>query len=218
MMAIWFKRWEKYGLLANHWWARIYFPLAFIPVKREFRFQPDKTQNYVLCANHFSYFDIPLMVFFPLPFKFIGKQSVNKIPFFGYVFQKLHIMVDREEARSRTGSMRRGLQALDQGFSLMIFPEGGMFTKEPPKMVAFKNGAFKAAIARQVPLVPVTIPFNFQLLPDDEKYLIHRRPIKIIFHEPIDVTGMGDADVAQLKQKTREIIEAELKVQLSSVS
>ncbi|MEL7148527.1 MAG: lysophospholipid acyltransferase family protein, partial [Bacteroidota bacterium] len=167
LFAIVFKKMAKYGLLANLWWARVFFPLAFIPYEREFRFKPDKKQNYVLCANHFSYLDIPSLVWFPLPFKFMGKKSVMNIPLLGFIFQKLHIMVDREEAKSRTGSLKRAMEALDQGFSLMVFPEGGIFAKEPPKMVSFKNGAFKAAITKNVPLVPVTLPYNFLMLPDD---------------------------------------------------
>ena len=214
LLAIFFKRLEKYGLLANNWWAHLFFPLAFIPVQKEYRFKPRKNQNYVLCANHFSYLDIPSMVWFPLPFKFMGKKSVMNIPLLGFVFQKLHIMVDREEARSRTGSLRRAIEALNQGFSLAIFPEGGIFTKDPPRMVAFKNGAFKAAITKQVPVVPVTIPFNFQILPDDNRYLLNRRPFKIIFHEPIETIGMEIGQLMELKQATFDVITNELAVQL----
>ncbi|MGB3468596.1 MAG: 1-acyl-sn-glycerol-3-phosphate acyltransferase, partial [Cyclobacteriaceae bacterium] len=49
---------EKYGLLGNHWWAKTFFPMLFSSCRTEYRFKPDKKQNYVLCANHFSFFDI----------------------------------------------------------------------------------------------------------------------------------------------------------------
>lgn len=210
LLAIYFPKYEKYGLLANHWWAKIFFPLMFSPYKTEFRFKPDKKQNYVLCANHFSFFDIPSMAFFPLPFKFIGKKSVMNVPLLGFVFKRLHIMVDREEAKSRSGSLKRGFATLDKGISLMIFPEGGIFTKSPPEMVDFKDGAFKAALTKQVPIIPVTIPYNHKILPDDGKYLFRRHRFKIIFHESIETKGLDLDDIESLKTKTYRVIHEEL--------
>lgn len=205
---------EKYGLLANHWWAKIFFPLVFASYQVEFRFRPDQKQNYVLCANHFSFFDIPSMALFPLPFKFIGKKSLAKTPLLGFVFKKLHIMVDRQEARSRSGSLKRGLVALDKGLSLMIFPEGGIFSTDPPEMVAFKEGAFRAAITKKVPVVPVTIPYNHIILPDDNRFLFKRHRFKIIFHEPVSTENMSLEDVPGLKENIYQLIDQELKKHL----
>lgn len=211
LVAIYIPRYEKYGLLANHWWAKVFFPLMFAPYKIEYRYRPDKKKNYVICANHFSFFDIPSMAFFPLPFKFIGKKSVMNVPLLGFVFKKLHIMVDRQEAKSRSGSLKRGLATLDKGISLMIFPEGGIFTKSPPEMVAYKDGAFKAAITKKVPIIPVTIPYNHLILPDDGKYLFRRHRFKIIFHEPIETTDLKLEDMESLKNQTYQVIDQELK-------
>ncbi len=213
--AIYFSKYEKYGLLANHWWAKLFFPLMFSRYKIEFKQKLDRNQNYVLCANHFSFFDIPSMAFFPLPFKFIGKKSVMNVPILGYVFKRLHIMVDREEAKSRSGSLKRGLATLDKGLSLMIFPEGGIFTKSPPEMVAFKDGAFKAAISKQVPIIPVTIPYNHKILPDDNKYLFRRHRFKIIFHAPIETKNLELGSLESLKNQTYEVIDQELRKHFS---
>ncbi len=214
LFAILFPRFEKYGLIANYWWANIYFPLVFIPVKREWRFKRDKKQNYVLCANHFSFLDIPTMAFFPGSFKFIGKKSLTKIPVFGYMFKKLHIIVDRKEVNSRSKSLKKGLSTLDKGQSLMIFPEGGILTKSPPNMVKYKDGAFKAAIIKNVPIVPITIPYNFKIMPDDGKFSFYWHHMKIIFHEPIPTQELTLEDVEWLKDKTFKVINDELKTHL----
>ena len=93
----------------------------------------------------------------------------------------------------------------------MIFPEGGIFTKSPPEMVAFKDGAFKAAITKKVPIIPVTIPYNHKILPDDNKYLFRRHRFKIIFHEPIETKELGLNGMESLKEQTYHVINEELK-------
>ena len=37
-------------------------------------------------------------------------------------------------------------------------------------MIPFKDGPFRIAIEKKVPVVPVTMPYNRQILPDDGKY------------------------------------------------
>lgn len=107
-------------------------------------------------------------------------------------------------------TLMKSLKALDEGKSLTIFIEGGIYTKQPPIMARLKDGAFRAAIEKQIPIVPVTIPHNWILLPV-EPMLLSWVPTKIIFHEPVDVTGMTLDDMNTLKEKVYNIIDAELK-------
>ncbi|NJM26626.1 MAG: 1-acyl-sn-glycerol-3-phosphate acyltransferase, partial [Bacteroidia bacterium] len=101
----------------------------------------------------------------------------------------------------------------DKGKSLVIFPEGGIYTKEPPRMVRFKDGAFRAAIEKQIPLVPVTIPNNWIILPD-EAFLLRWGTVHVIFHEPIETKGLTLADMDRLKSDVYQVIDLELKHQL----
>jgi 1-acyl-sn-glycerol-3-phosphate acyltransferase len=106
------------------------------------------------------------------------------------------------------------MKAIDEGKSMVIYPEGGMVTKNPPSMGSFKDGTFRMAIEKQIPVVPVTIPFNWIILPDRKHMLLHAGKVKVIFHHPIETTGMTLADTAQLKQHVFAIIETELKKHL----
>ena len=77
------------------------------------------------------------------------------------------------------------MEAIDEGKNLVIFPEGGIITLKDPVMAKFKDGAFRVAIEKQIAIVPVTIPFNWIILPPDE-FLLRWHPLKVIFHEPIE--------------------------------
>ncbi|MCK5209527.1 MAG: 1-acyl-sn-glycerol-3-phosphate acyltransferase, partial [Cyclobacteriaceae bacterium] len=66
-------------------------------------------------------------------------------------------------------------------------------------------------IENQIPIVPVTIPYNWILFPDDGKLLFSRSKNMIIFHDPIDTRGMTRDDLKMLKSKTVSVIRSELK-------
>ncbi|MEQ9423794.1 MAG: lysophospholipid acyltransferase family protein [Cyclobacteriaceae bacterium] len=204
------KSWHKAGVWLNHLWARMFFFLCFVPVKREFRSKLDPKNTYIFCANHFSYMDIPLVGLTPIPFKFVGKSSMSKVPFFGYMYKKLHILVDRGKLKSRYQTYLLSRETLEMGLSLMIFPEGGIITTDAPNMVAFKPGAFKTAIECKVPIVPVTMPYNFHFLEDDGRLLPSYRSLKIIYHEPIETSAYTIETMDQLSQQVFDIIADEL--------
>lgn len=203
------EKWHKYALFVNRIWAKFFFTFIFLPVKIDFRFKLDKKKNYVFCPNHASYLDIPIVGLKPHKFVFVGKNSMEKIPFFGYMYRKLHITVDRESLRSRWNTLVEAKEALDKGISILIFPEGGIFTTDPPKMTSFKDGPFRLAIEKQIPIVPVTIPYNWIILPEENKLLRWKKAV-VIYHEPLSTEGLTLSDVDSLKEKTFNVIHNEL--------
>ena len=153
------KQYHLVGVL-NRWWAYFLFPLTLLPYKVECRSKLDSKKQYIFCPNHFSYLDIAALGLNPINAVFVGKNDMEKIPLFGFMYRKLHITVDRTKLKSRVNTLRESMKAIDEGKSLIIFPEGGIITKHPPRMSSFKDGAFRTAIEKQIPVVPVTIPNN----------------------------------------------------------
>jgi 1-acyl-sn-glycerol-3-phosphate acyltransferase len=151
------------------------------------------------------------MGFNPINAVFVGKNDMERIPLFGFMYRKLHITVDRSKLKSRMNTLIQSMKAVDDGKSLIIFPEGGIYTDNPPRMTPFKDGAFRTAIEKQIPVVPVTIPFNWIILPDSKPLLLHRRLMKIVFHEPIETTGYTLNNVNELKDLVFNTILKELK-------
>jgi len=203
---------RRYAHEAVRVMGHIFFFLIGIPIKVDWRFRPDPKQAYVYCANHFSYLDIAVTgVVVPGFYAYIGKKTVKNIPLFGYMFARLHIMVDRDAARSRAYSLNKSIRTLASGRSIIIFPEGGFSEQEPPMMTyPFKDGAFIMAIQQQVPLVPLTLVNNYKILPDKYPIRMHWGIIKVVFHEPISTIGLTQADMPALKEQSFRIIDAEL--------
>ncbi|MBY0435625.1 MAG: 1-acyl-sn-glycerol-3-phosphate acyltransferase [Cyclobacteriaceae bacterium] len=203
------KRYQLVGII-NRWWAHLTFFFNFLSVKVECQTPLDPRKQYIFCPNHFSYLDIPTMGLTPINTIFVGKNDMENIPLFGFMYRKLHITVDRNKLKSKYDTFIKSRLALDQGKSLVIYPEGGIFSKEPPNMVRFKDGAFRLAIEKQIPIVPVTIPNNWILLPDTE-LLVRPGTVKVIFHTPIETKGMDMSEVDALKHQVFQIIDTQLK-------
>lgn len=201
----------------NHWlyriWGHIVFIFTGIWAKPEWRFKPKKNQVYVFCANHTSYADIPsLYINIYKDLTFLGKSSLGKVPLFGYVYKRIHILVDRRSSDSRKEVIEKCKSAIQNGISPVIFPEGTIpKVGKRPQMIEFKDGAFKIAIEMQVPIVPVSITNNYKILPDNDKLNVSILPSKVIFHKPIETKGLSVNDLNDLKQKTFDVIASELK-------
>ncbi len=208
LICIWTPGWSKYGRKINRFWAKGYFICIFLPVKIQKTDKLEKNKPYIFLANHFSYLDIAMMGFIPGDVLFVGKASIKKAPLFGYYFKSLHIAVDRDRLKSRAETMKRTDQALDSGSSVIIFPEGGIFTQSPPEMIPFKNGAFRMAKDKQIPIIPVTLSYNHLILPDDGKLLLHWRSAKMVLHDPL-IPDEYESEKA-LKDKCFEVIQNQL--------
>jgi 1-acyl-sn-glycerol-3-phosphate acyltransferase len=196
------KQFHLVGVI-NRWWAKLFFPAIFIPYKIDCRATFDPKKQYIFCPNHFSYLDIASMGFNPINAIFVGKNDMENIPLFGFMYRKLHITVDRSSLKSRVNTIVRSLQAIDDGKSLMIFPEGGIITKHP------------FAIEKKIPIVPVTIPFNWIILPDQPVLMLRRRLMKVIFHEPIETNGYTLERIDDLKNKVFAVINQELEHEMA---
>lgn len=204
------EKWHKAAYLLTHYWGRVFLVLTGIKLNIENHNQMAWREPCVFVANHFSYADIASIPMLTRGACFVGKQSIQKVPLFGYYFTSLHISLNRESARDRAQVLKRGMAALSAGKSLIIFPEGGIRTKNPPAQVAYKDGAFRMAIKQGVPIVPITLPTNHKLLPDDGKLLLRGNKLNIVVHEAIDCRGMDESNLKELKERVFSVIQGEL--------
>ena len=194
----------------NRWWAKSFFFLLGLPWRVEYRSALNPSQQYIFAPNHFSYLDIPTMGLVKHNTIFVGKNDMESVPFFGWMYKKLHITVDRNKLKSRYSSVVKAMEAIDHKKSLCIFVEGGIYSSQPPRMAPLKDGAFRVAIEKQIPIVPVTIPHNWIIL-SDKPLLLKWKPVKLIIHQPIDVKELKLKDLDDLKEKVFNIIDSELR-------
>ncbi|MCD8539302.1 MAG: 1-acyl-sn-glycerol-3-phosphate acyltransferase [Leadbetterella sp.] len=135
----------------------------------------------------------------------MGKSSVKKVPLLGYLFARLHIQVDRGDKNSRTRSFKRSMEALKEGRSLFIMPEGGILSETIPVMKQpFKDGAFVLAIESKTPVVPITFVNLYRIMPGT--FIFWDFP-RVILHPPVFPEGKT---AEELKQEVYTIIQTEI--------
>ena len=198
----------------NQFWCWLFFPAAFLKVKTIGRQHLPKGPC-IFVSNHASFLDIPLLTYILPGFPaFMGKSSLSRIPLFGYMFRNLHIVVQRNSARGRAKAMQDSLFCLQQGRSVVIFPEGGIHHRIQPGVADFKDGAFSLAVQTGFPVVPLTICHNWYILPDDGKWLPRNGTCKSIIHQPVEVKAMTEKDVPGLRDHCRNLISDSLQAEL----
>lgn len=193
----------------NLWATPILLGMGCAP-KVTYEQKLEKGKSYMLVANHTSMLDIMLMLRVSKnPFVFVGKKELAKIPVFGFFFKRVCIMVDRDSSKSRIGVYRRAQRRLSQGMSICIFPEGGV-PDEAVLLDKFKDGAFKMAIAHQIPIVPITFydckkRFSFTFLSGSPGKLRAR------VHEFFETAILAEEDKSTIREEVRHVIYQELK-------
>jgi 1-acyl-sn-glycerol-3-phosphate acyltransferase len=150
---------------------------------------------YVLCANHQSHMDIPiLLAALPFPFRFAAKHELFRIPFLGWHLDRSgHIAIDRENPRAAIKSMRKAAEKIRQGAPLLIFPEGG--TSVDGELHSFKGGGFMLAARLAAPVVPVAIRGSRRILPPNSHHL-RGGPAEVWIGQPISPDGLSTGELA----------------------
>lgn len=210
MLCIWIPGFQKYGRKINRFWAKLFFILICKPIHVEGAKLVDRKKPHIFVANHFSLIDIAMMGFMPGDVLFVGKASLARIPLFGYYFRKLHIAVNRESPRSRGDVVIRARRAIDAGSSIVIFPEGGITSANPPFLNKFKDGAFSLAIDKQIPVIPVTLSYNHLILHDQKNLLLDFKSGKIVYHQAILTDGLTAKDITSIKESVHQVIQSQL--------
>jgi 1-acyl-sn-glycerol-3-phosphate acyltransferase len=148
-------------------WSWIIRIACFYHVRKRTQ-NPLPKQPYILVSNHSSYLDIILMcsIFPKKPFLFMGKGELLSYPLLRTYFKRLHIPVFRNDKRHAALSFIKAKKAMQKGWSLMIFPEGGIPDENLPQLIPFKEGAFKLAKMGGLAIVPMTFTNNYKLFSD----------------------------------------------------
>ncbi|NLJ55962.1 MAG: 1-acyl-sn-glycerol-3-phosphate acyltransferase [Firmicutes bacterium] len=112
---------------------------------------------YIICANHTSWFDPPLVGSLPLKERkiyFMAKEELFKIFPLGFILKKLEAFPVKRNIADRK-AIRRALQVLSAGGILGLFPEGTrMRTGELGKP---HHGAALIALKSKKPVLPIAI-------------------------------------------------------------
>ena len=195
-----FRNPSNVGVMAR-WFGRLH-PL--FGLKLDYRFLPQAPSRCIYIGNHQNNYDMVTISYMVLPRTVsVGKKSLIWVPFFGILYWVTgNILLDRDnrsKAHSTMSELARRIN--DDNLSIWMFPEG---TRSRGRgLLPFKTGAFHAAVAAGVPIVPVVCSTTHN------KIDLNRWDNGIVIcemMEPIDVSTYTKDNVRELANYCHDLM------------
>ncbi|MDU6925100.1 1-acylglycerol-3-phosphate O-acyltransferase [Franconibacter helveticus 513] len=168
----------------------------------------EKYGNAIYIGNHQNNYDMVTAAnIVQPPTVTVGKKSLVWIPFFGQLYWLTgNILIDRDNrAKAHTTIATVVSQIRKRNISVWMFPEG---TRSRGRgLLPFKTGAFHAAIAAGVPIVPVCVSNT------SNKINLNRWNNGLVIVEmlpPIDTSAWSKDQVRDLAAHCRQLMEAKI--------
>ena len=166
--------------------------------------------GFVFMANHLSLIDGPLLVaLIPRRLRVILKKSLFQIPVIGAAMAYVgFVPVDRKHASGGQRAIARAARLMrEKSVSFLIFPEGTR--SRDGRLHDFRRGGFFLALESGAAIAPISIRGTYELMPKGQKY-IRKGKIRVVFHEPVPVAGLGREDIPALMGRVRAVVAAGL--------
>lgn len=204
---------DKSGRLSHFYsavpWAKMILWVCGARVKVKGQENVDLHEPRIYLSNHQSYFDIfTLLAHLPADFKFVLKQELMRIPLFGIAMKRArYIAIDREEPRKAVKSINDAVSKMEEGSSMLIFPEGTR--SEDGKLQPFKTGGFRLALKAGCDVVPVAITNSRNIVPKGS-LKINKGTIAMNIGTPISVKDYSKKDMDRLMARVREAMLSQM--------
>jgi 1-acyl-sn-glycerol-3-phosphate acyltransferase len=159
---------EPAGWVYRSLWVltRLTLWLCFRPRRRGFEGLP-RRGGALLCANHQSWLDIPLIgTSLWRPVRFVARHTLGKQPLLALIMRRCGAILIQRGAADKA-ALKAIEAALSRGELVAIFPEG---TRTRDGSVGpFRGGALVAARRAGVPLVPIGIRGSHRAWPRGQR-------------------------------------------------
>lgn len=191
--------------MASRLWAPGLLHGALARLRVEGLERVDWSRPHVFVANHQSIIDVcALFRALPVPLRFVLKQELSSVPFIGWYARAMGmVFIERGKAHSAARSLQAAAQLLEHGANLCAFPEGTR--GRGGELRAFKGGVFQAAIAAQVPVVPIAIEGSGAVLPPSG-FRVRPGTIVLRIGMPISTLGLEAHDRQQLARRAHDAV------------
>ncbi len=145
----------------------------------------------LIVANHQSYLDPPMIgAGLKRHSAYLGRSGLFSTRFMAF-FLNLYNVVPVSEDGGDIAAMRAVLGLLEQGHSVVIFPEGARCLDG--EIAPFKRGAELMIKKAKCPVVPAAIDGAYQAWPRSAKRpKLFRHPVRIIYGEMIPYEALFD--------------------------
>jgi len=165
-------------------------------------------ENCVFISNHQAIFDgFALLAHIDKPFGFVAKKEIKKIPLVSSWLKSIgSIYINRQSPRDSIKTIQQGVEKINAGYSMLIFPEGTRSLKS--EMNSFKKGSMKLATKSRACIVPITIDGTYNVLEVGKKVMGNK--IDMVIHKPIYLDSLSKEEELNLGEYVQKIIEVEL--------
>ena len=163
----------------------------------------DPKKPYVIVMNHNTLFDIPVLYFLRMEYRWVSKREVVKAPFFGQ-FLYLHgdILINRGRATQALEQLRReGKMWLGRGVSIAIFPEGTR--SKTGEMGRFNPGAFDLALRNEVEVLPIVLHGTRTIIKPGSWLWNWKNRVTLQILDPITVEQLQERPLREISDETR---------------
>ena len=184
--------------------SRITLFLFAIPVKEKHLNLLDPKGQFIYISNHHSNLD-PIIASARIPYhaKYLTKAEVLKIPIFGFVTRVLYVAVQRNDFDDRQRSISDLSKALDNGASLILYPEGTRKEAGPEgKLGDFHRGAFLLSIQHNVPIMALNV-INSQERMKGHEYLVTPGKLYTEWSGPYYPEGRSVDEMPEYREQIR---------------
>lgn len=167
-------------------------------------------KSYVIVANHQSLADIFVLSGLRHNFKWVSKESLLQIPFFGWNMRlNEYVALKRGDLRSIKAMISGCRKWLKQGVSIMMFPEGTR--SEDGKMGNFRDGSFRLSLDCNVPVIPVVISGTRDVIAKHSFKFNYSAKMTIKVLAPVDPSQFQGSS-ALMRDYVHELMESTLTV------
>lgn len=159
----------------------------------------------VFMSNHTSIFDVSVLIScIDKELGFIGKEELKKVPLAGYWVDKGgNIPLNRTNPREGIKSILKGVDNLEKGISMVIFPEGTR--SKDGKLLEFKSGSMKLATKSKKSIVPVYIKGADKI--HEGKFKFKSGKVSIVFGKPIETKNLSKEEERNLSTKLFNVVK-----------
>lgn len=194
----------KYTHQVTHYWGKLLLACMLVKLTDEGKENiPKDLGACIIVSNHLSMCDIPIcMTACPIPFSFLAKKEVDKVPVVGYLARNMHVYIDRKNKKSRQDTTERMKAHLADNSSILIYAEGTR-NRTDFLLKRFYDGAFHLAIETQKPLVVMTICGSDRISTPKNPYKASPAWVHTVWDEPICTKGMTLDNLKELKDLVR---------------
>ena len=160
-------------------------------------------KSYIMVANHSSLSDIICLYCMGKQFKWVAKDSLFRIPFFGWAMSAArYVRLVRGKHKSIKDSFEKCFYWLQRDMPVLIFPEGTRSVSG--KLSNFKNGAFKLAIQAKKPIVPIVLIGTREVIEKGSARFASNIHCKIKVLKPIQTSTYREEQYQELRNLVRE--------------